>query len=284
MTAPSTPPIPCRSIGTASTRAPRCSAPGRSSAAPPPTCSAWFYQGGGKDFYRELVQDILGLNIVGFYGFPMPAQPLGWFKNEITDAEQLNGLKYRTVGLAADLFQAMGVSVTQLPGRRNRAGHGPRRHRRVRVQQPDLGQPLRRAGRGQELHARLLPPGERVVRVHVQQGPLRQPRSGPAGDPRTRRRGGGHGEPRARDEPVLDRPAEARRTAASTSSARRTSILQAQLEAWDKVIPTLEADAFIKKVLDSQRAWVERVAYYQLMNAPSYQLAYEHYFPGKIPA
>ena len=76
----------------------------------------WFYQGGGKDFYRELVQDILGLNIVGFYGFPMPAQPLGWFKNEITGAEQLNGLKYRTVGLAADLFQAMGVSVTQLPG------------------------------------------------------------------------------------------------------------------------------------------------------------------------
>ena len=76
----------------------------------------WFYQGGGKDFYRELVQDVLGLNIVGFYCMPMPAQPLGWFKNEITDAEQLKSLKYRTVGLAADLFQAMGVSVTQLPG------------------------------------------------------------------------------------------------------------------------------------------------------------------------
>ena len=29
----------------------------------------WFYQGGGKDFYRELVQDILGLNLVGFYAF-----------------------------------------------------------------------------------------------------------------------------------------------------------------------------------------------------------------------
>jgi TRAP-type mannitol/chloroaromatic compound transport system substrate-binding protein len=61
------------------------------------------------------------------------------------------------------------------------------------------------------------------------------------------------------------------------------SVLQAQLEAWDKIIPTLEQDAFIKKVLDSQRAWVERVSYYQLMNAPDYRLAYEHYFPGKIP-
>jgi TRAP-type mannitol/chloroaromatic compound transport system substrate-binding protein len=62
------------------------------------------------------------------------------------------------------------------------------------------------------------------------------------------------------------------------------SILQAQLEAWDKIIPTLEEDEFNKRVLDSQRAWVEKVAFYQLMNAPSYQLAFEHYYPGKIPS
>jgi TRAP-type mannitol/chloroaromatic compound transport system substrate-binding protein len=63
-----------------------------------------------------------------------------------------------------------------------------------------------------------------------------------------------------------------------------TAVLEAQLAAWDQVIPTLEQDEFIKKVMDSQRAWTERVAYYELMNSPSYQLAYEHYFPGKIPA
>jgi TRAP-type mannitol/chloroaromatic compound transport system substrate-binding protein len=64
----------------------------------------------------------------------------------------------------------------------------------------------------------------------------------------------------------------------------RTSkdILAAQLEAWDKLIPTLEEDSFMKRVLDSQRAWVERVTYYELMNSPDYQLAYEHYFPGKL--
>jgi TRAP-type mannitol/chloroaromatic compound transport system substrate-binding protein len=62
------------------------------------------------------------------------------------------------------------------------------------------------------------------------------------------------------------------------------SILEAQLAAWDSLIPTLEQDAYIKKVLDSQRAWVEQVGYYQIMNAPNYQTAYEHYFPGKIPA
>ncbi len=62
------------------------------------------------------------------------------------------------------------------------------------------------------------------------------------------------------------------------------AVLEAQLAAWDKIVPMLEEDAFNKKVLDSQRAWVERVSYYELMNAPSYQIAFEHYYPGKIPA
>jgi TRAP-type mannitol/chloroaromatic compound transport system substrate-binding protein len=64
----------------------------------------------------------------------------------------------------------------------------------------------------------------------------------------------------------------------------RTSkdILDAQLKAWDEIIPTLEADPFMKKTIQSQREWVERVSYYELMNAPDYALAYNHYFPGKL--
>ena len=61
-----------------------------------------------------------------------------------------------------------------------------------------------------------------------------------------------------------------------------TEILDAQLKAWDELIPELEKDEYMKKVLDSQRAWVERVVYYELMNAPDLALAYEHYFPGKL--
>ena len=76
---------------------------------------AWIYYGGGLEMYHELLKD-LGLNIVGFFCMPMPTQPLGWFKKPITSPEDLVGLKYRTVGLAADLMQAMGVKVTQLPG------------------------------------------------------------------------------------------------------------------------------------------------------------------------
>ena len=76
---------------------------------------AWIYRGGGLELYNELLAK-LHLDVVGFFAMPMPTQPLGWFKQPIKDAKQLKGLKYRTVGLAADLFQQMGAKVTQLPG------------------------------------------------------------------------------------------------------------------------------------------------------------------------
>src|SRR5512134_1284104 len=76
---------------------------------------AWIYRGGGLQLYNELLQKI-NLDCVGFFAMPMPTQPLGWFKKAIKDSKELKGLKYRTVGLAADLFQQMGAKVTQLPG------------------------------------------------------------------------------------------------------------------------------------------------------------------------
>ena len=75
----------------------------------------WIHYGGGQELFDELMAK-LGLNLVSFFNSPMPAQPLGWFKEEIKDAGQMNGLKYRTVGLAADVLLEMGMSVVQLPG------------------------------------------------------------------------------------------------------------------------------------------------------------------------
>jgi hypothetical protein len=44
------------------------------------------------------------------------------------------------------------------------------------------------------------------------------------------------------------------------------SVMKAQLDAWDKILPPLMADAFFKKVVDSQKAWCEQVVYYTLLN------------------
>jgi TRAP-type mannitol/chloroaromatic compound transport system substrate-binding protein len=60
------------------------------------------------------------------------------------------------------------------------------------------------------------------------------------------------------------------------------SIMAAQLDSWDKVLENLTQDEFFAKVVDSQKAWSERVAFYDITNQADYKLAYEHYFPGKL--
>jgi TRAP-type mannitol/chloroaromatic compound transport system substrate-binding protein len=46
----------------------------------------------------------------------MPTQPLGWFKKPITKADDLKGLKFRTVGISIDVFTGLGAAVNALPG------------------------------------------------------------------------------------------------------------------------------------------------------------------------
>ena len=249
----------------------------------PTTMLAWFYDGGGQELYRELTQDILGLNVVGFFGFPMPAQPFGWFKEPVTGAET-QGLQvpHRRPGrrsLAAD-----GHERRPAAGRRDRAGDGARRHRRLRVQQPDLGPALRLAGRGQELHARSYHQASESFEFMFNKDFFDEPRSGSAGDPQVRRRGGAA--PRTTRWRIDQYSTDLQKLQSEHGvNVHRTpqEILDAQLEAWDRTDPRRSRqDPFIKKVLDSQRAWVERVVFYELMNAADLKLAYEHYFPGKI--
>jgi hypothetical protein len=58
--------------------------------------------------------------------------------------------------------------------------------------------------------------------------------------------------------------------------------MAAQLNAWDKILPDLEKDPFFKKVVASQKLFAHRVAYYDLLNACDYKLAFDHYFPGEL--
>jgi TRAP-type mannitol/chloroaromatic compound transport system substrate-binding protein len=76
---------------------------------------AWHKYGGGKELLEKLYASI-GANVVSFPYGPMPTQPLGWFKKPITKVDDLKGLKYRTVGISIDVFQAMGAAVNALPG------------------------------------------------------------------------------------------------------------------------------------------------------------------------
>jgi TRAP-type mannitol/chloroaromatic compound transport system substrate-binding protein len=75
---------------------------------------AWHRYGGGKELLAKLYASIGG-NVVSYLCGPMTTQPLGWFKKPITKPEDFKGLKFRTNGLAIDLFTAMGAAVNALP-------------------------------------------------------------------------------------------------------------------------------------------------------------------------
>jgi TRAP-type mannitol/chloroaromatic compound transport system substrate-binding protein len=76
---------------------------------------AWHYYGGGKALLDEIYKAI-NMDVVSYLYGPMPTQPLGWFKKPVSNVNQLKGLKFRTVGLAVDVFKELGVAVNPLPG------------------------------------------------------------------------------------------------------------------------------------------------------------------------
>ncbi|MFZ0102535.1 MAG: TRAP transporter substrate-binding protein [Pseudolabrys sp.] len=242
----------------------------------------WFYYGGGDALYRELTQDILKLNVVGFFAFAMPTQPLGWFKKEVSGPDDFKGLKYRTVGLASNVMQSMGASVAQLPG-------------------PEI-----------------LPAMEKgVIDAFEFNNPTSDMRFGAQDVAKFYYLGSYHQASeaievvynKAKFEGLAKEQQQMLRLAAMASSAdsgwkawdiysndlqtliskhgvqvKRTpvSIFKAQLAAWDKVVAEISADAaqgaFFKKVLESQKAWGKRVGFYAINNEADFKSAYEHYF------
>lgn len=77
--------------------------------------NAWHKYGGGRELLAKLYESI-GANVMSFPYGPMPTQPLGWFQRPVESIADLNGLKFRTVGISIDVFTGMGVAVNALPG------------------------------------------------------------------------------------------------------------------------------------------------------------------------
>ena len=76
---------------------------------------SWHYYGGGKALLDEIYKS-LNLEVVSFLYGPMPTQPFGWFKKPIAKVDDIKGTKFRTVGLAVDMYTDMGAAVNPLPG------------------------------------------------------------------------------------------------------------------------------------------------------------------------
>ena len=238
----------------------------------------WVYYGGGQELFDELMGS-LRLNLVSFFNSPIPAQPLGWFKEEIKDAEQMKGLKYRTVGLAADVLLEMGMSVVQLPGGEIQPAmksglidaaefNNPTSDRDFGMQDVSKHYHLASFHQSQEFfevtfnkkkYDKLTPELQSILKY------ASEAENSNFYWHNTKR----YSEDlnTLRDEQGVN--------------VYRTpdSVMAEQLKAWDVVVERISGqDEFFAKVIESQKAYAKEVMGYLNLNQPDYKLAYDHYF------
>jgi len=238
----------------------------------------WIHYGGGKELYKELMGN-LGLNLVGFFNSPMPAQPMGWFKEQIKDASQLKGLKYRTVGLAADVLGEMGLSVVQLPG-----GEIQPAMKSGLIDAAEFNNPTSDSDFGMQdvskhYHLASFHQSQEAFEIAFNKAKF----DGLA--PELQK--------------ILEYASEAENSNFYWHNTLRyaddlvklknkhgvnvyrtpDSIMQAQLDAWDVIVDKFNAtDPFFKKVVESQKVYAKKVMAYLILNSPDYGMAYRHYF------
>jgi TRAP-type mannitol/chloroaromatic compound transport system substrate-binding protein len=212
----------------------------------------------------------------------MPTQPLGWFKERpITSADQLRGLKYRTVGLSADLFTELGASVQILAG-----GDIVPALQTGRIDAAEFNNPTSDKLLGFQDVAKVL-----MVQSYHQPGEFLE---------------------MLFNKPKFDAlPADLKAIVRYSIMAQSTdmvwkfmdrnskdlaefkakgiqvvktpqAVLQAQLDAWTKIIDREQAKSdtgpAFKKILDSQKAWAQRVGTLRAEVMVPNELATNHYF------
>ena len=238
---------------------------------------AWHNYGGGKALLEEIYAS-LNLDVVSYLYGPMPTQPLGWFKKPVAKVADMKGLKFRTVGLAVDVFTELGTAVNPLPGGEI---------------VPALDRGLIDAAEFNNASSDRLLGFPDVVKNCMLQSFHQSGEQFEILFNKTKL----NALP-AELKSIVDYAAQAASADMSWKAIQRNSqdyielkkqgvkfyktpdaILRAQLEAWDKTIAKKGADnALFRKVLESQKAFAQRAGQWQNDYMVDFKMAYNHYF------
>ena len=241
---------------------------------------AWHNYGGGKALLEEIYA-ALNIDVVSYLYGPMPTQPLGWFKKPVAKVEDMKGLKFRTVGLAVDVFTELGTAVNPLPGGEI---------------VPALDRGLIDAAEFNNASSDRVLGFPDVVKNCMLQSFHQSGEQFEILFNKTKL----NGLP-AELRSIIDVAVQASSADMSWKAIDRNSkdyeemkkqgikfyktpdsILRAQLAAWDKVINKKSAEnALFKKVLESQRAYAARAGQWQNDYMVDFKMAYNRYFAKK---
>ncbi|HEX9071622.1 MAG TPA: TRAP transporter substrate-binding protein [Pseudolabrys sp.] len=244
---------------------------------------AWHKYGGGKEILADIYKSI-NLDVVSFPYGPMSTEPLGWYKKPMTKVDDFKGLKFRTVGLGIEMFTAMGAAVTALAG-------------------PDIVPAI---DRGLIDAAEFNNPSSDralgfpdVAKVYMMQSFHQSAETLEILFNKAK-----YNALPEKLKAIIANAVEAASADMSWKECDRysqdyieiqqkdkvkvyktpDSILQAQLKIWDETIAKRSADAsnpWFKKVIDSQKAFAERVGKWYYDQNVDYRIAFNHYFGKK---
>ncbi|OAE64251.1 C4-dicarboxylate ABC transporter [Achromobacter mucicolens] len=239
---------------------------------------AWHEYGGGKELLAE-IQKAMGVNVQSLMYGPMPTQPFGWFKRPVTKVEDVKGVKFRTVGLAIDMYTAMGAAVNALPGGEI---------------VPALDRGLLDGAEFNNASSDLALGFQDVSKICMLQSFHQSAEQFEVLFNKAK-----YDALPEHLKHILSYAAQASSADMSWKAANRYSqdyiklqkdhnvkfyktpdaILQQQLKIWDEMIAKRSAEnPLFKKVLDSQRAFAERVGRWHGDTTVNYRMAYNHYF------
>ncbi len=241
---------------------------------------SWHNYGGGKAILEEIYKS-LNIDVVSLVYGPMPTQPLGWFKKPIAKVGDLKGLKYRTVGLAVDIFNELGVSVNPLPGGEI---------------VPALDRGLIDAAEFNNASSDRVLGFPDVVKNCMLQSFHQSGEQFEILFNKTK-----YNTLPTELKSIIDYSVQASSAEMSWKAIDRNSkdyeemkkqgikfyktpdaILRAQLEAWDKVSEKKAAEnPFFKRVMDSQRVYAQRAGQWQSDYMVNFKMAYDFYFAKK---
>jgi TRAP-type mannitol/chloroaromatic compound transport system substrate-binding protein len=238
---------------------------------------SWHYYGGGKVLLDEIYKS-LNLDVVSYLYGPMPTQPFGWFKKPIGKVEDLKGTKFRTVGLAVDMYTEMGAAVNPLPGGEI---------------VPALDRGLIDGAEFNNASSDRLLGFPDVVKNCMLQSFHQSTEQFEILFNKSK-----YDSLPPELKAMIDYAVQASSADMSWKAIQRNSqdyielkkqgvkfyktpdaILRAQLDAWDKIVAKKGAEnAAFKKVLDSQKAFAERAGAWQNDYLVDFTMAYNHYF------
>lgn len=238
----------------------------------------WVHSGGGQELFDELM-DSLRLNVVSFFNSPMPAQPLGWFKEEIKDASQMSGLKYRTVGLAADVLLEMGMSVVQLPGGEIQPAMKSGLIDAAEFNNPTSDRDFGMQDVSKHYHLASFHQSQEFFEVTINKDKFNALSSEHQAIIKNASMAENSGFFWGNTKRYSDDLLKLQEADGVNVYRTPDSVMAAQLAAWDKVTARIsEDDPFFAKVMDSQKVYAKEVMNYLNLNQPDYKLAYNHYF------